>query len=135
MTQFESRNQPGVMLNLALMQLLCAVVFSAALYYFFDKREALSALFGGLIPTLTSLFMAGRLKTAPEELPAPAMLIRFYITVVLKAVFTLAMMAICIVFMKVSMLPFIIAFALGAVGVNILALLRPPAPETQQPDK
>ena len=72
---------------------------------------------------LASVFFAGRLFTTKQDAAAEEMLVRFYISVALKAVFTLAMMAICVVFLKVSMLPFIIAFMLAAVVVNWLFFL------------
>ena len=53
------------------------------------------------------------------------MLARFYASVVLKIVFTLAMMVICITVLKVSLLPFIIAYLIAAVIVNWLMLLVP----------
>lgn len=111
-------------LKLALMQLFGVIVFSAVLYYCFDKREALSALFGGLIAVLATLFFARRVFATKQEVQAGEMLGRFYVSVALKALFTLMMMAICIVVIKVSMLPFIIAYIIAAVVINWLFLLK-----------
>ena len=121
--QFETQSKPGAVLKLALLQFTATACFSLVLFYCFDAREAISALLGGLISVLASVFFAGRLFTTKQDAAAEEMLVRFYISVALKAVFTLAMMAICVVFLKVSMLPFIIAFILAAVVVNWLFFL------------
>lgn len=121
--EFESKSKPSVILKLALCQLICTTFFSLVLYYCFDAREALSALFGGLVAALSSVFFASRLFAVKDDAPAQEMLIRFYISVALKVLFTLLMMAIFIIVMKVSILPFIIAFLLAAVIVNWLFLL------------
>lgn len=120
-----SKTQPGVLLKLALLQAVGTAVFSMAMLYCFDAREALSALFGGAIAIIGSLYSAGRLFTSKPDAIAAEMLIRFYVSVVLKIVFTLAMMVICLVVLKVSLLPFIIAYLLAAVVVNLLMLLVP----------
>lgn len=119
-----SKSEPKVVVQLALAQLLFTAVFSIAIYYCFDQREALSALFGGLIATLASLYFASRLFTTKQDLAAQEILLRFYISVVLKVVLTLILMAFCIIVLKVSMLPFIVAFLLAAVVVNWLFLLK-----------
>jgi len=126
--KFESQTKPGAMLKLASLQAIGTVVFSLGLYYCFDTREALSALFGGLIATVMSLFMAGRLFASYRistlrDVPPGEALIRFYISAVLKILFTLAMMGICIIVIGVSILPFIIAYLIAAVIVNILFVL------------
>ena len=126
-----SKSEPKVVLKLALLQMVGTVGFSLVLYFCFDTREALSALFGGLIAALASLFFAGRLfKTrsvdTQTDSAASELLIRFYFSVALKALLTLALMAICIIVIKVSMLPFIIAYILAAVIVNWLFLLYRP---------
>jgi F0F1-type ATP synthase assembly protein I len=123
--KIETRSQPGTVLKLALLQMLGTVVFSLALFFCFDMREALSALFGGLIAAAASAFFAGRLFATKQNVRAEEMLMRFYISVILKAIFTLAMMAICIVIIEVAILPFIIAYLLAAVVVNWLVLLIP----------
>ena len=69
--------------------------------------------------------MAGRLFTSKQESPPEEMLARFYASVVLKVILTLAMIAICIIVMKVSFLPFIIAYFIAAGIVNWLFLLVP----------
>lgn len=120
-----TKNRPQDLLRLALLQFVGTVVFSLSLYLCFDFREAASAFLGGLIATLASGFSAWQLYRAGQDLQAAEMLVRFYIAVVLKIVFSLAMMAICIIVMKVSMLPFIIAYLLAAVIVNWLVLLLP----------
>jgi F0F1-type ATP synthase assembly protein I len=120
-----SKAQPGVLLKLALLQLFGTAVFSIAMLVCFDAREALSALFGGAIATIGSLYSAGRLFFTKQEAVAAEMLIRFYVSVVLKFIFTLAMMAICLIVLKVSLLPFIIAYLLAAVIINWLVLLVP----------
>ncbi|MFT5572841.1 MAG: F0F1-type ATP synthase assembly protein I [Cryomorphaceae bacterium] len=123
--QIETKSQPSVVLKLAFLQMLGTVVFSLVLYYCFDPREALSALFGGLIAALASAFFAGRLFVSKQDVQAEEMLMRFYISVMLRAIFTLAMMAVCIVVIEVSILPFIIAYLLAAVVINWLVLLIP----------
>jgi len=50
-------------------------------------------------------------------------LARFYASAILKVLFTLLMMGILIAVIKVSMLPFIIAYLIAAVIVNLLFLL------------
>ena len=123
--QFESKSKPGVILKLALLQFVGIVFFSLVLYYCFDTREALSAFLGGLIAVLASIFSAGRLYSTKHNAVAEEMLVRFYFSVALKVLFTLAMMAICVIVLKVSMLPFIIAYLLAAVIINWLFLLIP----------
>lgn len=125
--QFESKSKPGVVLKLALLQFVGTVFFSLVLLYCFDTREALSALFGGLIAVLASVFLAGRLFTTKQTAEAEEILVRFYISATLKVLFTLAMMAISIIFIKVSVLPFILAYLVAAVIINWLFLLIPDA--------
>lgn len=125
---YSTKSEPKVLLKLVLLQVLATLTFSLVLFYCFDKREALSALFGGSIAAIASLFFAGRLFTskpaAKDQVSAASeMLIRFYFSVALKALLTLALMAICVIVIKVSMLPFIIAYLLAAVIVNWLFLL------------
>lgn len=120
--RFETQSKPGTILKLALLQLLGTTVFSLVLYYCFDSREAISAFLGGGIASISSVFLAGRLFSAKANTVAAEMLMRFYISVVLKIIFVLAMMAICIVVIEVSILPFIIAFVLAAVIINWLFL-------------
>jgi len=121
--KFASKSKPGTVLKLALLQFIGTVFFSLVLYYCFDTREALSAFFGGLIAVLSSVFFAGRLFSTKQTAAAEEMLIRFYFSVAFKVLFTLAMMAICIIVIKVSMLSFIVAYLLAAVIVNWLFLL------------
>lgn len=126
-----SENKPQserkVIVLLALMQVFGTVVFSLALYYCFDKREALSALFGGLTAAIANLFFASRLlshkRQLSEEVIAEKILVRFYSSEILKVVFTLIIMSVFIIVIKVSMLPFIIAYLLAAVIINWLFLL------------
>ena len=120
-----SKTQPSVLLTLALLQLFGTVVFSIAMLVCFDAREALSALFGGAIAIIGSLYSASRLFSTKKNAVAVEMLIRFYVSVVLKFIFTLAMMAICLIVLKVSLLPFIIAYLISAVVINWLVLLVP----------
>ena len=120
-----SKTQPGVLLKLALLQLVGTAAFSVAMLVCFDAREALSALFGGAIAIIGSLYSAGRLFSTKQNAAAAEMLIRFYVSVVLKFIFTLAMMVICLVVLKVSLLPFIIAYLISAVLINWLVLLVP----------
>lgn len=120
---FNSKTKPGELLKLAVLQLIGTVVFSLSMYYCFDQREAISALLGGSIACFSSLFLASRLFTARADMQAEEILARFYITTVLKIIFTLALMAFCIILLKVSMLPFIIAYLLAALIVNWLFLL------------
>lgn len=121
----EPKSKPGLVVKLAFLQMLGTVVFSLVLYFCYDMREALSGLFGGLIAAAASLFFAGRLFTTKHDAPAPEILFRFYVSVAFKVVFTLAMMAICIIVVKVSILPFIIAYLVAAVIINWLFLLVP----------
>jgi len=126
--KFESQTKPSAILKLACLQAIGTVVFSLSLYYCFDTREALSALLGGFVATVMSLFMAGRLFASYRisrlrDVPPGEALIRFYISAVLKILFTVAMMGICIIVMEVSILPFIIAYLIAAVIVNLLFVL------------
>ena len=120
-----SKTQPSVMLRLAVMQLVSTVIFALGMYYWFDAREALSALFGGAIAVIGSVYSAGRLFTTKQDASAAETLLRFYISVVLKIIFTLALMVVCMIVLKVSMLPFIISYLIAAVIVNLLVLLLP----------
>jgi len=95
------------------------------MFYCFDTREALSAFLGGSIAAIATIFFASRLFTTRHDAPAGEMLVRFYFSVTFKVLFTLVMMAICIIFIKVSILPFIIAYLLAAVVINLVFLLVP----------
>lgn len=121
-----SQTKPLVMLRLALLQFLATLVFSLGIFCFYDIVQALSALFGGLVACIASLFAAGRLffsaKPAKQQ-PAEQILARFYVSEILKIILTLALMAIFIIVIKVSILPFIIAYLLSAMIVNWLVLL------------
>lgn len=126
--QFDINNQPSDLLKLAFLQALFTTVFAIVLYFCFDARQAVSALFGGLIASVMTLFMAGRLFSAiristMREVQAGESLIRFYLSVVLKTVFTLIMMVICLIVIEVAVLPFIIAYLISAVIINWLCLL------------
>lgn len=118
-----SQPRPEDLLKLALLQLTGTVVLSLILYFSFELREAISALFGGLIAMFASLFAAWQLRRGRQNQEPIEMLMRFYVGVVLKIIFSLVMMAICIIVMKVSMLPFIIAYLVAAVMINWLVLL------------
>jgi F0F1-type ATP synthase assembly protein I len=117
-----TKTEPKVLLKLALMQLVSTVIFSVVLLFIFDVREGLSAFFGGFIAIFGSLYSAGRLFTAKQNADAVESLRRFYASIVIKIVFTLVMVAICVIVIKVSFLPFIIAYLIAAVVVNIMAL-------------
>ena len=121
----QSQRKSGMIVKLALLQMVGTLAFSSVIYFCFDARQAVSALLGGLIASVTSFYMAGRLFTSKRECPPEEMLARFYASVVLKVVLTLAMVAICIIVMKVSFLPFIIAYFIAAGVVNWLFLLVP----------
>ena len=120
-----SKTQPGVLLKLALFQTFGTAIFCIAILLCFNRFEALSALFGGVIAIIGSLYSAGRLFTTKQDAVAAEILVRFYVSVVLKIIFTLVMMAICLIIIKVSVLPFIIAYLLAAMVVNLLMLLVP----------
>ena len=117
-----TKTEPRVLLMLALLQLGGTLVFSLLLWLIFDLREGLSAFFGGFIAIAGSLYSAGRLFTANQGAEAVETLRRFYASIVVKIVFTLVMVAICVIVIKVSFLPFIIAYLIAAVVVNIMAL-------------
>ncbi len=129
--QFEALNQSSnasAMLQLALMQMISTLVFSGVMFYCFGVADALSAFFGGLIAVLMSVFMATRMFTthrlaSVREMTAGERLQRFYAAAILKVLFTLLMMGILIAVIKVSMLPFIIAYLIAAVVVNLVFLL------------
>jgi len=123
--RFVSKSHPQHLLKLALLQLVCTAFFSLVLYYCFDLREALSAFLGGAVAVLASTFSAWQLYRSGNNLQAEEMLARFYVSTVLKIAFSVAMIAICIIVMQVSTLPFIIAYLLAAVVVNWLILLLP----------
>ena len=130
-----SKARPRVLLRLALLQLTGSVVFSLALYFCFDLREALSAFFGGLIAVFASAFSAWQLYRGGQNLQAEEMLARFYISVVLKVICSLAMMAAFIIVIKVSVLPFVVAYLFTALVVNWLALLLPESLTDSEPSR
>ena len=126
--QFDINNQPSDLLKLAFLQALFTIVFAIVLYFCFDARHAVSAILGGLIASVMTLFMAGRLFASIRistirEVPAGESLVRFYLSVALKTIFTLVMMVICLIVIEVALLPFIIAYLISAVIVNWLSLL------------
>ena len=118
----------GAMLKLALLQMTSTLAFSGGMFYCFGVADGLSALFGGSIAALMSVFMATRMFTThrlatTREMSPNERLARFYAAALLKVLFTLMMMGILIVVIKVSMLPFIIAYLIAAVIVNLCFLL------------
>lgn len=117
-----TKTEPKVLLKLALIQLIFTLSFATLMWLWFDQREALSALFGGLIALFGSVYSAGRLFTIHQNIEAVDSLRRFYASIIIKIVFTLVMMAICIIVINVSFLPFIIAYLIAAVVANVLAL-------------
>ena len=115
------------MFKLAFLQIVCTVFFAAVIWYCFDAHEAVSALLGGLISVLSSFYIGLRMITQNRLAETTAIepehsLMRFYTSTIVKIVFTLMMMGICIIVLKVSILPFIIAYLLAAVIVNLVAL-------------
>ncbi len=133
LNKFEHLNKSSnasEMLKLALLQLTSTIAFSVVMYFCYGVGQSLSAFYGGLIAALMSAFMATRMFTTHRlatihDMPAAERLARFYVSVILKVLFTLMMMAIFIVVIKVSVLPFIIAYLIAAVIVNLLMLLVP----------
>lgn len=126
--RFNKSSNAGAMLKLAFLQMLSTVAFSGGVYYCFGVGDALSAMFGGSVAALMSAFMASRMFTthrlaAVKEMSANERLARFYAAAILKVLFTLVMMGIFIAVIKVSMLPFIIAYLIAAVIVNLCFLL------------
>ena len=125
---FNKSSNAGDMLKLALLQLISTVVFSGVMYYCFGVGDALSAFFGGGIAALMSVFMASRMFTTHRiakvrDMSAKERLGRFYASALLKVLFTLLMMGIFIAVIRVSMLPFIVAYLLAAIVVNLFFLL------------
>lgn len=125
---FETTPNYRAIFKLAAFQALATLVVCCGVYVYFDTREALSALFGGLVATTMNLFMAGRLFGVSRILKIRSMhaneaLIRFYISVVLKILFTLTMMVFFIVVIEVSILSFIVTYLIAAVIVNLCFLL------------
>lgn len=123
--QVESRSRPDLIAKLAVTQLLVTIVLGVVLYFSTDLLNALSALAGGIIAAAANLYMALRMWSGKRNQPAPEMLARFYTSVVLKVLFTLSMMVISIIVIKVSIAPFIISYLMVAVAVNLLFLLVP----------
>ncbi len=126
--QTETQPKPGVLVKLAALQAVATALIGLILLYFFDLREAVSAVLGGGIAIVMTLFMALRLFSAHRvalirDVSAQETLIRFYLSVILKVLFTLVMMAMCLIVIKVSVLPFIIAYLMAAMVVNWLSLL------------
>lgn len=117
-----TKTEPKVLLVLALMQLSGTTIFSVVLWGLFDVREGLSAFFGGFIAAFGSVYSAGRLFTTKQSTEAVDSLRRFYASIVIKVVFTLMMVAICVIVIKVSFLPFIVAYLIAAVVINVVAL-------------
>ena len=118
-----TKAKPSVVLKLALLQFLVTLVISILVWLVFNQHQAWSALLGGLIAALANLFFAGRLFVTQADLQATQILRRFYRSVSMKVLFTLTMFAICIIVIKVSILPFIITYFVAAMIVNWLFLL------------
>ena len=102
------------------------------MFYCFGVYEAVSAGIGGLVALSANLYLAIKMRkpllesavNAEDELAEPmSMLQRFYRFEVLKVVFTVTMFVIAIVVMKVSVVPFIIAYLVAALIVTWLSLL------------
>lgn len=120
-----SKSRPDLIVKLALAQLIATLLVGLTFWVFFDTRSAISALFGGSVVVLANLYMAARMRVRNKPLEATKMLARFYTSIILKGLFTLAMMAIFIIFIKVSIAPFIITYLMVAVAINMLFLLVP----------
>jgi ATP synthase protein I len=118
-----TKAKPSVVFKLALLQFLVTLLVSVSVLLVYNQHQALSALYGGLIAAIANLFFAGRLFVTQADLQATQILRRFYRSVSMKALFTLTMFAICIIAIKVSILPFIIAYFAAAVIVNWFFLL------------
>ncbi|RBP53783.1 ATP synthase subunit I [Arenicella xantha] len=121
----ESKSRPDLIAKLALAQLAATLVVSLLFWAFVDTPSSISALFGGLVVALANFYMAARMRVKSNTQEASQMLARFYASVILKVLFTLAMMVIFIIFIKVSIAPFIITYLLVAVAINMLFLLVP----------
>ncbi len=121
----KSQRKSGVIVRLALLQMIGTLAFSAVMYYCFGAQQAISALLGGCIASISSFYMAGRLFTSKQGCPPEEMLARFYASFVLKVLLTVVMMGICIVVVKVSVLPFIVSYFISAGIINWLFLLMP----------
>ena len=115
--------KPSVVLKLALLQFLVTLFVSVLVLLVYNQNQALSALCGGSIAAIANLFFAGRLLVTQADLQATQILRRFYRSVSMKVLFTLAMFAICIIAIKVAILPFIITYFVAAMVVNWLFLL------------
>jgi F0F1-type ATP synthase assembly protein I len=133
LTEIQSNRTTKALLQLALLQFISTVAFSLTIYVCFTSYEGLSALFGGLVAVLANMYVALKARkpviiepsvTESDELaPAVEMLQRFYRFEVTKILLTLTMFAICVVVLKVSVLPFIIAYVIAALIVTWLSLL------------
>lgn len=126
--RFNQSSNAGSMLTLALLQMVSTIAFSGVMYYCYGIGASLSAFFGGSIAALMSAFMASRMYTthriaAVRTMTGNERLARFYAAALLKVLFTLLMMGILIAVIKVTMLPFIIAYLIAAVLVNLCFLL------------
>lgn len=130
--QTDPSSNASQMFKLASLQMVSTLVFSGLMYFCYSTGDALSALFGGSIAALMSVFMATRMFTthrlaSVRDMTATERLARFYASAILKVFITLLMMGLFIAVIKVSMLPFIVAYLIAAVIMNLFFLLMSPA--------
>jgi F0F1-type ATP synthase assembly protein I len=133
LTEIKRNTTTRALLKVALLQLVATVAFALSLYLCLTLYEGISAFFGGLVAALANVYVALKARNPvliePQVLqidelaPAVAMLQRFYRFEVTKIVLTLTMFAISILVIKVSILPFIIAYLLAALIVTWISLL------------
>ena len=112
--------------KLSFWQLAAAAMLAIGFGFAMNRAAGLAALLGGLISALANLFFAGRLLTSghvSEQSTPEAKLHRFYRSETMKIIFTLSMFVICLVIVKVPVLPFIIAYLVCAWAINWVFLL------------
>jgi ATP synthase protein I len=117
--------------RIVLAQLAAALVVAAAIGGLWGARAGYSALVGGLISTVTSLYFA--LHVFGVRASAARVVVRsFYTAEVVKMAITALLFLAAVVWLKVDFLPLIVAYALTLLVYWFALLSAPPAAKANQ---
>jgi ATP synthase protein I len=117
--------------RIVLAQFAAALVLAVATGGIWGARAGYSALVGGLIAAVTSLYFA--LHVFGVRVSAARAVVRsFYTAEVVKMAITVLLFVAAVVWLKVDFLPLIVAYALTLLVYWFALLLAPPVPKANQ---
>lgn len=117
--------------RIVLAQFAAALVLAVATGGIWDARAGYSALVGGLIAAVTSLYFALQVFGVRVS-AARAVLRSFYTAEVVKMAITVLLFVLAVVWLKVDFLPLIVAYALTLLVYWFALLLAPPVAKANQ---